>query len=207
MSVTVKVCGITSEADALAAADAGADAIGLMFYEDSPRYVSIEQAKAISAALPPHIVRVGVFVNAAEAVVSRAIAECTLSIAQFHGDETPEDCGRFAIMTLKAFRMKGPETLEEMERYPTDGFLLDAFVKDELGGTGAQFNWNLAVRAREFGRPIFLAGGLTAENVGQAVQQVQPFAVDVSSGVELEPGKKCADKMRAFVSAAKGALN
>ena len=101
MSVTVKICGITSEADALAAAEAGADAIGLMFYEGSPRHVSIDQAKVISAVLPPHIVRVGVFVNAAEVTISRAIAECTLNIAQFHGDETPEDCGRFAMMTMR----------------------------------------------------------------------------------------------------------
>ncbi len=130
MSVTVKICGTTSEADALAAAEAGADAIGLMFFEDSPRHVTLEQAKKISAVLPPHIVRVGVFVNAPEAVVTQAITECTLNIAQFHGDETPEDCGRFGIMTLKAFRMKGPETLEELERYPTDGFMLDAYVKE-----------------------------------------------------------------------------
>ena len=207
MSVTVKICGITSAADALAAAEAGADAIGLMFYEDSPRCVSIEQAKAISAVLPPHIVRVGVFVDASEATISRAISECTLSVAQFHGDETPEDCGRFVIMTIKAFRMKGPETLEAIEAFPVDGFLLDAYVPDELGGTGAVFNWDLAVRAQGFGRPVFLAGGLTAENVAEAVRKVQPFAVDVSSGVEIEPGKKCADKMRAFVSAVKGVLN
>ena len=207
MSVTVKICGITSEADALAAVEAGADAIGLMFYDGSPRHVSIEQAQTISAVLPPHVVRVGVFVNAAEATIARAIAECTLSIAQFHGDETPENCGRFAIMTLKAFRMKGPETLEEMEEFPTDGFLLDAYVKDELGGTGASFSWDLAVRAQEFGRPVFLAGGLTADNVAEAVRKVQPFAVDVSSGVEIAPGKKCPDKMRTFVSAAKGALD
>ena len=206
MSVTVKICGITSEADALAAAEAGADAIGLMFYEDSPRCVSIEQAKAISAVLPPQIVRVGVFVNAAAATISRAIAECTLNIAQFHGDETPEDCGRFPVMALKAFRVAGPETLEEMQQFSTDGFLLDAFVKKALGGTGETFNWELAVRAKEFGRPIFLAGGLTPKNVAEAVREVEPFAVDVSSGVEIEPGKKCADKMCAFVAAAKGAL-
>jgi phosphoribosylanthranilate isomerase len=204
--VTVKICGITTEADALAAADAGADAIGLMFYEGSPRHVTIEQARAISTALPPQIIRVGVFVNADEALISRAIAECTLNILQFHGDETPEDCGRFPVMTLKAFRMAGPETLEQMQQFPTDGFLLDAFAEDALGGTGARFNWELAARAQEFGRPIFLAGGLTPNNVANAVRQVQPFAVDVSSGVEIEPGKKCADKMCAFVSAAKGAL-
>ena len=206
MSVTVKICGITSEADALAAAEAGADAIGLMFYEDSPRHVTISQAKAISKALPKHIVRVGVFVNAEESLVSQAIIDCTLNILQFHGDESPEDCGRYNVMSLKAFRMKGPETLEAMQEFPADGFLLDAHVEDALGGTGAIFNWDLAVTAQEFGRPIFLAGGLTVDNVVEVVRKVQPFAVDVSSGVEREPGKKDAAKMRAFVSAAKGAL-
>ena len=206
MSVTVKICGITSEADALAAAEAGADAIGLMFYEDSPRHVTISQAKAISEALPKHIVRVGVFVDAEESLINRAIIDCTLNIVQFHGDETPEDCGRFNVMSLKAFRMQGPETLEAMKEFPADGFLLDAHVEDTLGGTGATFNWDLAVAAQKLGRPIFLAGGLTVENVAEAVSKVQPFAVDVSSGVESEPGKKDLAKMRAFVSAAKGAL-
>ena len=205
MSVTVKICGITSEADALAAAEAGADAIGLMFYEDSPRYVTISQAKAISEALPKHIVRVGVFVNAKESLISQAIIDCTLNIVQFHGDESPEECGRFSVMSLKAFRMQGPETLEAMQEFPADGFLLDAHVEDALGGTGETFNWDLAVRAQELGRPIFLAGGLTVDNVAEAVAKVQPFAVDVSSGVESEPGKKDPAKMRAFVSAAKGA--
>ena len=205
MSVTVKICGITSEADALAAAEAGADAIGLMFYEDSPRYVTISQAKAISAVLPKHIVRVGVFVNAVESLISQVIIDCTLNIVQFHGDESPEDCGRFNVMSLKAFRMQGPETLEAMQEFSSDGFLLDAHVENALGGTGETFNWDLAVRAQELGRPIFLAGGLTVDNVAEAVAKVQPFAVDVSSGVESEPGKKDLAKMRAFVSAAKGA--
>ena len=205
MSVTVKICGITSEADALAAAEAGADAIGLMFYEDSPRHVTISQAKAISEALPKHIVRVGVFVNAEESLISQAVIDCTLNILQFHGDESPEDCGRYNVMSLKAFRMQGPETLEAIQDFPADGFLLDAHVKDALGGTGATFNWDLAVRAQDLGRPIFLAGGLTVDNVAEAVAKVQPFAVDVSSGVESEPGKKDPAKMRAFVSAAKGA--
>ena len=206
MSVTVKICGITSETDALAAAEAGADAIGLMFYEGSPRHVTIQQAKAISSALPNHIVRVGVFVNAEESLIGQAIIDCTLNIVQFHGDESPEDCRRFNVMNLKAFRMQGPETLEAMQEFPADGFLLDAHVKDALGGTGATFNWDLAVQVQEFGRPIFLAGGLTAGNVAEAVRKVKPFAVDVSSGVEKEPGKKDPSKMRAFVSAAKGAL-
>ena len=206
MSVTVKICGITSEADALAAAEAGADAIGLMFYEGSPRHVTLEQAKAISAALPPHVMRVGVFVNAEEAFVHQALTECMLNILQFHGDETPEECSRYPVMTLKAFRVQGEETLAQLEAYPSAGYLLDAYVKDALGGTGATFNWDLAVRAQEFGKPIFLAGGLTPENVAEAVRKVQPFGVDVSSGVEIEPGRKDAEQMRTFVSAAKGAL-
>ena len=206
MSVTVKICGITSEADALAAAEAGADAIGLMFYEGSPRHVTLEQAKAISAALPQHVMRVGVFVNAEEAFVHQALTECMLNILQFHGDETPEECSRYPVMTLKAFRVQGEETLAELEAYPSAGYLLDAYVKDALGGTGATFNWDLAVRAQEFGKPIFLAGGLTPENVAEAVRKVQPFGVDVSSGVESEPGRKDAEQMRTFVAAAKGAL-
>ena len=206
MSVTVKICGITSEADALAAAEAGVDAIGLMFYEGSPRHVTLEQAKAISAALPPHVMRVGVFVNAEEAFVHQALTECMLNILQFHGDETPEECSRYPVMTLKAFRVQGEETLAQLEAYPSAGYLLDAYAKDALGGTGATFNWDLAVRAQEFGKPIFLAGGLTPENVAEAVRKVQPFGVDVSSGVEIEPGRKDAQQMRTFVAAAKGAL-
>jgi phosphoribosylanthranilate isomerase len=206
VSVTVKICGITSEADALAAAEAGADAIGLMFYEGSPRHVTLEQAKAISAALPQHVMRVGVFVNAEEAFVHQALTECMLNILQFHGDETPEECSRYPVMTLKAFRVQGEETLAQLEAYPSAGYLLDAYVKDALGGTGATFNWDLAVRAQEFGKPIFLAGGLTPENVAEAVRKVQPFGVDVSSGVEIEPGRKDAEQMRTFVAAAKGAL-
>ena len=206
MSVTVKICGITSEADALAAAEAGADAIGLMFYEGSPRHVTLEQAKAISTALPQHVMRVGVFVNAEEAFVHQALTECMLNILQFHGDETPEECSRYPVMTLKAFRVQGEETLAQLEAYPSAGYLLDAYVKDALGGTGATFNWDLAVRAQKFGKPIFLAGGLTPENVAEAVRKVQPFGVDVSSGVEIEPGRKDAEQMRTFVAAAKGAL-
>ena len=206
MSVTVKICGITSEVDAQAAVDAGADAIGFMFYEESPRFVTIEQAKAISGTLPPHIMRVGVFVNADEVFINHALNECLLNILQFHGEETPEDCGRFPIMTIKAFRVQGPETLEVMQNYSTAGFLLDAYSKDAFGGTGKTFNWDLAVQAQKLCRPIFLGGGLTPDNVAEAVQKVEPFAVDVSSGVESEPGKKDALKMQTFIESAKGAL-
>jgi len=206
VSVTVKICGITSQADARAAAAAKADAIGLMFYKESPRYVTIEQAKEICEVLPAHIMRVGVFVNADETLISRALSECLLNILQFHGDETPEDCAQYPVMTLKAFRVQGPETLEQMKDYSTAGFLLDAYTKEARGGTGEKFNWDLAVQAQQLRKPVFLAGGLTPDNVAEAVRKVEPFGVDVSSGVESEPGKKDSEKMVAFVKAAKSAL-
>ena len=204
MSVIVKICGITCVEDALAAAQAGAHAIGLMFYEKSPRHVSLATAAAISHALPPEIVRVGVFVNAEEATVRRALAECTLNVLQFHGEETPEYCRGFEAMTVKALRVRDAASLDALEAYSTDAFLLDAYTPDAHGGTGARFDWDLAVAAKErFRKPLFLAGGLTAENVAEAVRRVQPFGVDVSSGVESAPGKKDAAKIRAFVAAAK----
>ena len=205
MGVTVKICGITSVEDAQAVVLAGADAVGLMFYEGSPRHIALEQAKAIVDSLSNTIVRVGVFVNSEESFVRQAMEICTLNMLQFHGDETPEYCARFEIMTLKAIRVSDESSLKEMERYSADGFLLDAFSENSLGGTGETFNWELAKRATKSGRPIFLAGGLTSENVAEAVKAVRPFAVDVSSGVESEPGKKDAAKVRAFVAAAKGA--
>jgi len=206
VSVTVKICGITSQADARAAAAAEADAIGLMFYKESPRHVTIEQAKEICEVLPAHIMRVGVFVNTDEALINRALSECLLNILQFHGDETPEDCAQYPVMTLKAFRVQGPETLEQMKDYSTAGFLLDAYTKEARGGTGEKFNWDLAVQAQQLRKPVFLAGGLTPDNVAEAVRKVEPFGVDVSSGVESEPGKKDPEKMVAFVKAAKSAL-
>ena len=206
MSVTVKICGITSVEDARAAVEAGADAIGLMFFEKSPRFVTLETAAAINRALPLHVVRVGVFVNASESTVHEAVAACGLTILQFHGDETPEFCAQFPLMKMKAFRVKDAESLEALPNYPTDAWLLDAYSPAALGGTGERFNWDLAIEARKFGRPIFLAGGLTPENVAEAVRRVKPFGVDVSSGVESAPGKKDAAKVHAFVAAAKAAL-
>jgi len=205
MSVTVKICGVTSVDDAQAAVAAGADAVGLMFFEGSPRHVSLAEAKVIVESFPPSVVRVGVFVNADASLVNRAVLECTLNVLQFHGEESPEFCSQFGVMTLKAIRVRDESSLAEMERFGTDGFLLDAFSKEARGGTGESFNWELARRATEHGKPIFLAGGLTAENVAEAVRVVEPFAVDVSSGVESAPGIKDAEKMRAFVAAAKGA--
>jgi phosphoribosylanthranilate isomerase len=205
MSTIVKICGITSAADGLAAAEAGADALGLMFYEPSPRNVSLPAAAEIARQLPPFIIKVGVFVNAPEELVLRAIGECGLNIVQFHGDETPEYCGLFPVMTLKAFRIKDANSLKRLPDFTTDAWLLDAHVGDKPGGTGEKFNWDLAVEAQKLGKPIFLAGGLTPENVADAVCQVRPYGVDVSSGVESSPGKKDHAKVRAFIQAAKQA--
>lgn len=205
MSVIVKICGITSIADGLAVTEAGADAIGLMFYEKSPRHISLQTAAEIAHNLPPYVIKVGVFVNASETAVARAIGECSLNIVQFHGDESPEYCAQFPVMTIKAFRVRDESSLKPLADYNTDAFLLDAHSPDAFGGTGEKFNWDLALQAQKFGRPIFLAGGLTPENIGEAVQRVRPYAVDVSSGVESAPGKKDHRKVRAFVQAAKGA--
>ena len=206
METKVKICGITSVADGLAAAEAGADMIGLMFYDQSPRAITLAQAVEISRALPPFVLRVGVFVNPDETLVTRAIADCGLSLLQFHGDEASEFCTQFGVMSMKAVRVRDAESLRQLEHFHTDAFLLDAHSKSgDLGGTGEQFNWDLAIEAQKFGKPVFLAGGLTPENVADAVKQVHPFAVDVSSGVESAPGKKDAAKVRAFIAAAKAA--
>lgn len=182
-------------------AEAGADLIGLMFYDRSPRCVTFTRAAEISRALPPYISRVGVFVNPDEDTVMRAIGTCGLSLLQFHGEETPEFCTQFGLMSMKAFRVKDAHSLHALPTYETDAYLLDAYSPNAHGGTGAKFNWDLAVAAKEHGRPIFLAGGLTPENVAQAVKQVMPFGVDVSSGVESAPGKKDPAKVRAFIRA------
>ena len=205
MSVQVKICGLTRVADALAAADAGADLVGLMFYDRSPRRVSLEQAVAISRALPLTVLRVGVFVNPQPEGVVQAIQACGLGLLQFHGEEEPEFCTQFGLMSMKAFRLRDEESLAPLPGFRTDAWLLDAWSPAARGGTGERFNWELAIRAKTHGRPIFLAGGLTPENVAEAVRQVGPFGVDVSSGVESAPGLKDAARMRAFVAAAKGA--
>ena len=201
MSTRVKICGITSIADGLAAAEAGADMIGLMFYEKSPRFITQTQAAAINRALPPLVMRVGVFVNPDEEQVTRAIGECGLSLLQFHGEETSEFCTQFGLLSIKAQRMRDAESLKTLERFNTDALLLDTYSPGSLGGTGETFNWDLAVEAQQLGKPIFLAGGLTPENVAAAVRKVRPFAVDVSSGVESAPGKKDPAKVRAFIQA------
>jgi phosphoribosylanthranilate isomerase len=205
MPVKVKICGITNLADGLAAADAGADAVGFVFYEKSPRAVSVDVASSIARDLPPVIVKVGIFVNAPEEAVSEAAEKCGLDLLQFHGDESPEYCLRFGLMSIKAFRIQDRASLSALPNYETHAWLLDAYSRSQLGGTGATFNWDLALEAKKWGRPIFLAGGLTPQNVADAVRQAEPYAVDVSSGVEASPGRKDHTKVKAFVKAAKAA--
>ena len=203
MPVKVKICGLTNLPDGLAATEAGAEALGFVFCDQSPRRVTVEAAAAIIRALPPFIVKVGVFVNAPEDLVFRAIGQCALNLLQFHGDESPEYCLQFGLMSMKAFRVRDAQSLQGLADYKTDAWLLDAYAPDKVGGTGQQFNWDLALETQKLGRPIFLAGGLTPENVAEAVRRVRPYAVDVSSGVETAPGKKDDAKVRAFIQAAK----
>lgn len=205
MTVRVKICGITRGEDAAAAVAAGADALGFMFFEGSPRCLSHEQARAIITGVPPFIARVGVFVNPAEADVRSAIAECGIDTLQFHGEETPEFCRRFGLPILKAFRVQDESSLKSLTQFATEAWLLDSFVPGQHGGTGAIFNWDLAAQAVSRGGRVILAGGLTPENASDAVLRVRPYALDVSSGVESAPGRKDAAKVRAFIAAAKHA--
>ncbi len=187
------------------AVEAGANALGFVFYAPSPRSVNVEQAAAICRELPPYVARVGVFVNPDEGLVQHALSACGLNILQWHGEESPEFCVQFGIMSMKAFRLKDASSLEAIADYGTNAILLDAYNPGLRGGTGEACDWQLALEAKKFGRPIFLAGGLAPENVGAAIQQVRPFGVDVSSGVERSPGRKDHDKVRRFIAAAKAA--
>lgn len=205
MPVKVKICGITSLADARVAAEAGADALGFVFYEPSPRYISPEAAAAILRHLPPFPLRVGVFVNAPANLVLSAMRQCRLGLLQFHGDEPPDYCLQFGLMSMKAFHIESPECLQRLPDYPTEAWLLDTCAPGKPGGTGQTCNWDLAVEGMKLGRPVFLAGGLTPENVAEAVRRVRPYAVDVSSGVEAAPGRKDPGKVRAFIELAKAA--
>ncbi len=200
----IKICGITRPEDALAAAS-GADAIGLVFYERSPRHVGIAQAAKLAAALPPFVTTVGLFVNADAAFVREALAAVPLDLLQFHGDETPEYCAQFGHPYIKAIRVRaGVDLLQCAADFRgARGLLLDAHVEGTPGGTGATFDWTLIPKRLPL--PVILSGGLDAENVAAAIRQVRPYAVDVSSGVEAAKGIKDAAKIAAFINEVKQA--
>lgn len=201
--VRSKICGITRLEDALAAVEAGADAIGFVFYAKSPRAVTAEQARAIIAALPPFVTTVGLFVDMPRAELNALLAQVPLDLLQFHGDEGPADCDGFSRPYIKALRVQAGDDVSAMiARYPAaSGILLDTFVAGVPGGTGEAFDWSLV--PRQSSKPIILAGGLTSENVRDAIEQVQPYAVDVSGGVEQSKGIKSAEKVHAFIEAVK----
>lgn len=201
--VRVKICGITNVEDALGAIEAGADALGFVFVEQSPRCVSPQKAAAIIAKLPPFVQTVGLFVDAESERVNWVADFCGLDLVQLHGDEDPEECAEIRRRVIKAFRIKDASSLAKLGVYRVAGYLLDAWSPDAHGGTGKTFDWSL-LRDVAQGCPIILAGGLDQDNVGQAVEQVRPYAVDVSSGVESSPGKKDVDKMMQFIRTAKG---
>ncbi|ANC82767.1 phosphoribosylanthranilate isomerase [Pseudomonas putida] len=204
-NVRSKICGITRIEDALAAAEAGADAIGFVFYAKSPRAVDVRQARAIIAELPPFVTTVGLFVNASRCELNEILEVVPLDLLQFHGDETPQDCEGYQRPWIKAMRVRPGDDLEAAcQRYAgARGILLDTYVPGVPGGTGEAFDWSL-VPAR-LGKPIILAGGLSADNVGQAIARVKPYAVDVSGGVEQAKGIKDAAKIEAFMRAVKQA--
>ncbi|BCR04075.1 N-(5'-phosphoribosyl)anthranilate isomerase [Desulfuromonas versatilis] len=200
--VRVKICGITCVEDALHAAACGADALGLVFYQKSPRCVTPGQARKIIAALPPFITSVGLFVNAQPESISSIAAECGLDVIQLHGDEPPAACSFPPRRVVKALRVKDASSLAGAEAYPVSALLLDAWVAGAYGGTGESFNWQLAAEAATR-RPVILAGGLNPDNIAAAVAAVRPYGVDVSSGVEASPGRKDPQKVAAFIRNAK----
>ncbi|MBF0342802.1 MAG: phosphoribosylanthranilate isomerase [Nitrospirae bacterium] len=200
-AVKVKICGITNIEDAIAAAEGGADAIGFVFYDKSPRYVTPQEVTAIVKELPPFITTVGVFVNEKEDVIKEKMAQSGLDVVQLHGDETPQMCGAYSRV-IKAFRVREFMDLSVLANYKVQAYLLDTYDDNAYGGTGKLFNWDVAVEAKQFGR-IVLAGGLNIENVRDAVRWVGPYAVDVSSAVEETKRKKNHYKIKAFIEEAK----
>jgi len=194
----VKICGLTNREDALAAVELGADALGFVFAE-SPRRVSPENAAGIIRSLPPFPTCVGLFVDESMEMVRKIVNECRLDVIQFHGNESPDYCRQFMIKIIKVFRIKDENSLKAVPHYQVDAYLLDTYVEGTPGGTGESFSWDLALRAKEFDRPIILAGGLTPDNVAGAIRQVRPYGVDVSTGIEMEPGKKDHEKMKEFI--------
>lgn len=199
MRVRVKICGITRVEDALNAVEHGADAIGLVFYEPSPRNVKIPQAIEIANKTPAFVSVVGLFVNAEPDFVREVISQVKLDLLQFHGDETPQECASYGLPFIKAIRVKSGTNLVQCAKdfSASKALLLDTFTDGVAGGTGHVFDWNLIPATLD--KPVILAGGLNAQNVAQAINQVKPYAVDVSGGVEISKGIKDAAKIAAFM--------
>jgi phosphoribosylanthranilate isomerase len=196
----VKFCGFTHQDDVAQAVALGADALGFVFYGPSSRYVSPEHAQTLTRSVPAFVTRVGLFVDEEAETVQRIFEIARLNLIQYHGEESPEFCDAIGLPYIKAFRVrKGMDLRTEMDRYPNaSGFLLDAYVKGQPGGTGERFDWELIPQSHA---PIILAGGLTPDNAKDAIDQVAPWALDVSGGIETKPGRKDPDKMARFMNA------
>ena len=206
MPPKVKICGITNSKDADAAVEAGADALGFIFFANSPRFIEPTIAQQIIATLPPFVLPIGVFVNEEAEVVRDIMDQCGLAVAQLHGDEPPTYCETLRRPVLKGIRLRDRGSFLSLAEYKgragVRGFLIDAFSESSYGGTGQTVDWSIAAEAAA-AAPIVLAGGLTPDNVQEAIQQVKPYGVDVSSGVEASPGTKDRGKIQAFIQAAK----
>jgi phosphoribosylanthranilate isomerase len=204
--VKVKVCGMTNLKDALVAVEEGADAVGFIFYKKSPRSVTMKLVREIILELPPFVDTVGVFVDETAEQINKIADNCNLDLIQLHGNESPTFCKRMRRRVIKAFRVKDMQSVKKLSSYQVSGFLLDTFSESLQGGTGKVFDWNLALPAKKMG-PVIMAGGLTPNNVQQAIRQVRPYGVDVCSGVESQPGIKDHKKIRAFLKNAKAGRN
>ena len=196
--VKVKICGMTNLKDVKVAVDGGVDAVGFIFYKKSPRSVTMQAVRKIVLELPPFVDSVGVFVNETAEQINKIADRCNLDRVQLHGNESPAFCKKIRRRVIKAIRVKDIQSLKKLSDYPVSSFLLDTFSEDQYGGTGRVFDWNLAYPAKKYG-PIILAGGLTPNNVRQAIQRIQPYGVDVCSGVESQPGIKDHKKMQTFL--------
>ena len=196
--IYIKICGITEVDDALKIAEMGINALGFIFYPKSKRYILPDKTKEIIKHLPPLINTVGVFVNEKKENVIDVLNRCPIDILQFHGDEKPEYCNQFNKKIIKAFRVNRDFSFDVFCKFPVSAFLLDSHVSGEYGGTGVVFDWDVAVKAKKYGK-IILSGGLNPENLLSAVAKVNPYGVDISSGVEIKPGKKDISKVEEIV--------
>ena len=205
MRVRVKFCGITSIEDRDGAVNSGADAIGLVFFKDSPRFVTLEMAEIITKDIPPFVSAVGIFVNEDLKFIEECVERCGLNAVQIHGDEDVKYCLRFkglnlkGVKLIKSIRVKDRESLAVIENCSSDAIILDAYKKGLYGGTGEGFDPSLAIIAKEYGRHIIISGGLSPNNVCKIIKEVKPYGVDVSSGIESSPGKKNIELMERFV--------
>lgn len=198
--VKIKICGITNYKDAEAACRFGADALGFVFAK-SPRGITPKKAKDIIKKLPPYVVTVGVFADEDRENVLKTARDCRLDCLQLHGNESPGYCKELkkCYRIIKAIRVRSIDSLSDLKKYNVDAFLLDSYVRGRRGGTGVKFDWDLAVKAKRYGKPVILAGGIGIGNVRDAVRKVRPYAIDVSSAIEKTPGRKNHNLMKAFI--------